>query len=372
MQSITPVQGYLEGYYGKLFDWQDRSQMLRTLHSLSLNSYCYAPKEDPFHRLMWRESYGSEWRHAFRNFCHEARSLDIATIAGIAPGLDFNFDHNRDFDHLQQKAEQLLDDGASEILILWDDIQDDFPPNSQSLAEGTAHARVVNRLAKKLNRPLVTVPRVYAFDIENKNNYIEHFFTELDPNHSVIFCGDAIVVSHADPAEISRRTSTNHPLILWDNFYANDYCPRRLFVGPWTGRDSVNSYLLNPTGMPKTDQLLLASAVACHKQKDKQSAWRSVLAEAGVPEEFFNIAEFFDAPVFGDQDVVHRHAIEVSSNCSESIEHCLWRWKDPLSREWYPFLMGLKHDLALARNSLTPDRIVKTQSVPLAERLLRD
>ena len=370
MHSTNQVRGYLEGYYGKLFSWQERSHLLQTLHSLGLNSYCYAPKEDPLHRLRWRDSYDTAWRNDFKNFCSEAHAMDIRIIAGIAPGLDFGFDELDDFELLLQKAQQLLEDGATDILVLWDDIHDEFPANKQSLTEGAAHAQVVNRLSMQLNRPLLTVPRVYAFEIENKNNYIGDFFAELDTNHAVLFCGDAIVTREIDAARVAERTSTNHQLIYWDNFYANDYCPRRLFTGPWTGRDEADNYLLNPTGMPHTDQLLMAVAAACHKQPDKYTAWRSVLLEAGVPEEFFALAQYFDAPAFGDEDCSEPKTIPISATCSEAIEHCLWRWKDPLSREWYPFFMSLKHDLALADNSLPTDRIVKTQSPPLAKTLL--
>jgi len=39
----------------------------------------------------------------------------------------------------------------------------------------------------------------------------------------------------------------------------------------------------------------------------------------------------------------------------------LWRWKSPLAREWYPFLFGLKHDLQLATDMVTDNRLAKTQ-----------
>ena len=35
-------------------------------------------------------------------------------------------------------------------------------------------------------------------------------------------------------------------VIYWDNFYANDYCPRRLFVGPYSGRKNIKNIMINP------------------------------------------------------------------------------------------------------------------------------
>jgi hypothetical protein len=48
----------------------------------------------------------------------------------------------------------------------------------------------------------------------------------------------------------------------------------------------------------------------------------------------------------------------------------LWQWKSPLSREWFPFLLGLKHDLQLFKMELTSERIIKTQTKPMAKYLL--
>ena len=56
----------------------------------------------------------------------------------------------------------------------------------------------------------------------------------------------------------------------------------------------------------------------------------------------------------------------------QAFERLLWHWKTPLAREWYPYLMGLRHDLALANDSLPRDRIHKTQTAPLAARLVEN
>ena len=43
--------------------------------------------------------------------------------------------------------------------------------------------------------------------------------------------------------------------------------------------------------------------------------------------------------------------------------------KSLLQREWYPLLMGLKHDLAIGDNTLPLIRLQKTQLAPLSMRL---
>ena len=43
-------QGYIEGYYGKILSWDQRSRILDTLNKNNMNSYFYCPKEDIHHR----------------------------------------------------------------------------------------------------------------------------------------------------------------------------------------------------------------------------------------------------------------------------------------------------------------------------------
>ena len=205
------IRGYLEGYYGKLLSWTERSDLIHCLSSLQLNTYCYAPKEDIHHRLQWREPYSSNWHQSFTQFCQQAHELDVSIVTGIAPGLDFNHkDSTSDFNHLRSKAKILLDKGADEILILWDDIEATSADDLGNLSEGAAHARTVNQLAQELGRPLWTVPRVYAAEIENNNQYLEDFFTELQPQHTVLLCGNAVVASKISLSDLATLLSLIH------------------------------------------------------------------------------------------------------------------------------------------------------------------
>ncbi|MGB2492646.1 MAG: hypothetical protein ACPID7_06655, partial [Candidatus Puniceispirillum sp.] len=42
----------------------------------------------------------------------------------------------------------------------------------------------------------------------------------------------------------------------------------------------------------------------------------------------------------------------------------------PLQREWYPFLMGLKHDILMQNGALPALRIAKTQTPALSSHIL--
>lgn len=370
------VQGYAEGYYGRLLSWQERLAVLDTLSSVGQHIYYYAPKEDAKHRLHWRSPYDVDWRNSFAQFCQQAKSRDVAVVAGVAPGIDFDFKDlagGLDFKRLLDKCQQLISDGAEHISLLMDDIDADFNSRNAGIkSEGEAHARLANALSDALAKPLWVTPRIYANELAREEpDYLPDLLSRLHGENTLLYCGSDVVARTARVESLAEVTSyTGHEQVLWDNLYANDYCPRRLFVGPWTGRDSSSSVVLNPTGLVNTDCLLLDVMASCKSGSDILTAWRAVLGRHGVPESFLEVAEFFWHPVFNEQQ--KQQELVVNSKMIEAIDECLWQWKTPLSREWYPYLFGLKHDLQVFNNSLPELRILKTQNLPLANSLIRN
>jgi len=372
--------GYIEGYYGRLFDWRDRNRLVGGVAAAGMTSYFYAPKEDACHRQCWRQPYDKAWQAEFTQFAVTAATKNIQLIAGIAPGLDFDFasldasmDQKHDFTILVAKTRQFLANGASMIALLMDDIAADFEARSGSFTnEGRAHAALANRLGLAIDAAIIIVPRIYADSLITPDDtqslaYLEQFTSHLDPQHQVVYCGDDIVAprpfgdagGHLDPASI----------IIWDNFYANDYCPRRLFLGPWRNTDMPH-IMLNPTGMIETDLLLLGLMAGGRDQAGRGSEagkiyWRELMQKAAVPDVFFDIAAYFDAP-YG---FAAEFAMPSAKTALAALDILLWRWKSPLQREWYPHLMGLKQDILLANGELPLERIEKTQTAPLARQL---
>ena len=85
------VKGYIEGYYGKLLTWKERIELLDVLSKNNMNFYFYCPKEDINHRFKWKENTVLNGLKNFSKFNKYASEKNINVIAGISPGLDFNF-----------------------------------------------------------------------------------------------------------------------------------------------------------------------------------------------------------------------------------------------------------------------------------------
>ena len=51
------IRGYIEGFYGRPWTHAQRMDMLRFAAKHGANTWFYAPKDDPYHRRLWREPY---------------------------------------------------------------------------------------------------------------------------------------------------------------------------------------------------------------------------------------------------------------------------------------------------------------------------
>ena len=359
-----PTQGYIEGYYGRLLGWDERHRIIDRLAENGMNAYLYAPKEDPFHRVEWRTAWPDEWVREFTGFCEYSNQNNINVFGGIAPGLDYNSKHDaEDFGCLVEKAGMLAEAGAAGIALMFDDIEPVAEDIVAVREEMAFHADIATRISAQITIPTLFVPRIYADEISpHAASAYETLTDELPADMAVLHCGSHIVggADPLSPATTSASGAFRQRLILWDNFFCNDYCPRRLFLGPHEGRRGLAELMLNGTGMIETDLLLLDVMAAGEDRK----AWQQAFADNDVPDEIHKIMAWFGAPVLSDTPVMNQPSTNEATFAA--IERLLWRWKTPLSREWYPFIFGLKHDLLMAKGELPPLRITKTQTPALS------
>ena len=371
--------GYIEGYYGKLLSWKNRKLIISSLQKNNMNTYFYAPKEDECHRFNWRKKYDLDWRKNFRDFTKFSKKNNIDVIAGIAPGLDFDFNKfndktdykdNIDYILLYNKSKQLLDDGANSIALLLDDIPEDFINKfGNKISEGTSHGILANMLSKSLGKDIYFVPRIYADElIDDEPNYLKDLSSVLDSKIKVFYCGRNVVAKTLTNYSKINKVLSND-IILWDNYYANDYCPRRFFIGPFLGRKKLNNIMINPTGLINTDLMILDIVASNRSNNQFINEWKKILKMHGVPVIFYKIKQYFFKPDFGPDPLPN--ALSANIKHIEAIDFLLWKWKSDLSREWYPYLFSLKHDLQLKLNILTSERLIKTQTIPLSEYVIK-
>lgn len=367
------INGYIEGYYGRLLNWFERKRILQKLNHLEFNSYFYCPKEDLRHRLNWRKKYTKSWKSSFKKFCNLGRKYNIKILAGISPGLDFDFNNqHEDFNILLTKARELKNIGANIIVLMFDDIPEPLDINDKnSINEGFLHAQLANQLFNQLNDTIFVVPRIYCDEIIVKNcNYLDSFNKTLNKKIPIFYCGKKIVSDTNQKFELNIiRRKTSNKIIFWDNLYANDYCPKKIFLGPYFGRKNFENTMINPTGLIETDLFLLDLINFNLLSNDNYNNWIEVLKKYKIPKQFLIIQKYF-FPI-NYKETYENSGFEYIKEI-EALDFLLWKWKTPLSREWYQYLLILKQNLQFYHNNLEKERIRKIFPVPLNSAILKN
>ena len=90
--------------------------------------------------------------------------------------------------------------------------------------------------------------------------------------------------------------------------------------------------------------------------------WQEILIKHNIPNVFFIIYHHFLSPSFTFEK---NKTFEYSENTYKALDILLWQWKTKMSREWYPYLLNLKHDLQIFDKRLSFNRVLKTQTNPI-------
>ncbi|WP_158602920.1 protein O-GlcNAcase [Jiangella rhizosphaerae] len=237
-------RGTIEGFYGPPWSHADRLAHLEFAGRHKLNTYVYAPKDDPYHRKQWREAYPAAELDRIGELAAAARRSHVRFVFSLSPGLSMVYSDPAELDLLVAKLEQVRQAGVEDFGLLFDDIPPELEHDADRAAFGTApgssaraQAAVCRAVIERLraDRPLIMVPTDYAgIDATPHRDLLA---AELPSEVLVWWTGRDIVVGDITRAEIDAAArSYGHRLLLWDNFPVNDFDFPRLFLGPLLGR----------------------------------------------------------------------------------------------------------------------------------------
>jgi hypothetical protein len=263
-------RGIVEGFYGTPWSPQDRLDMLRFEGQHGMNVYYYAPKDDPYHRKLWREPYPPEQMSALKELVDAARANFVDFCFAISPGLSMTYSDDDEFAKLTTKLESVGKLGVSCFALFLDDVPPELQdPQDQARFKSmaAAHVYVVNKLYQYLlsqspeNRLIVT-PTTYTNDWGSRD-YIRELGAEVDPHVKLVWTGTKVVPPRITAAEAREwgKLLQRKPL-LWDNFPVNDGIPWRLNLGPLRGCDpdlaqEVSGFLSNPMNQARASMIPL-------------------------------------------------------------------------------------------------------------------
>ncbi len=241
-----PLRGVVEGFYGPPWTHADRLELLRFEGQHGMNIYIYGPKDDPYHRKLWREPYPPEQLKRLGELADTGRENFIDFSFAISPGLSMVYSSDADFETLARKLETVARLGVSNFALFLDDVPQDLAhaedrARFKTLAQ--AHVQLINRLYDHLqslspNNRLTVCPTTYTNGWGNRD-YIKELGAGVNPAVPLIWTGTetiprTITVAQAqDWGGYLRRK----PLV-WDNYPVNDDNPWWLNLAPLRGRDA--------------------------------------------------------------------------------------------------------------------------------------
>ena len=297
-----PLRGVVEGFYGKPWSFEERADIINFCKQNNLNSYIYAPKDDPYHRDKWRAPYPSDKLAELERLVACAKENDVRFIFAVSPGLDLNYKGSKgeeDFNLLIRKLDVMYQIGVRDFAIFFDDLKDE---NGNHHENGKLQAKFLNRVQKNLRSrykdvaPIITVPTEYFYLDMIKDDKIKPYTRDLAENLDrrivVLYSGNGVVcdgISDSDLAKVNKIF--NREVGIWWNYPVNDYplTPDgnrnvKLALGPIeklpTGK--MTAIFFNPMEQVQMSKIALATGAIYANNPaiyNEIQAWNKVLEE---------------------------------------------------------------------------------------------
>ncbi|RJQ69466.1 beta-N-acetylglucosaminidase [Pseudonocardiaceae bacterium YIM PH 21723] len=274
---LMPLRGSVEGFYGAPWSHADRRDQLAFYGRYKMNTYIYAPKDDPYHREKWREPYPADKLAQLGELVTAAQAAHVRFTFALSPGNTICFSDKSDQQALVRKLQAIYDLGGRAFSIPLDDIdygkwhcaQDQTAYGAPTIANtGKAQAELVNRVSREFIRthpgakPLQMVPTEYW---GTKDSAYKQALRGLDTGIEVMWTGEEVVPAKITAAEAKRaQTVWGRKTFVWDNYPVNDFqaTAGRLLLAPYDYReaglaDTTTGITLNPMNQASASKVAL-------------------------------------------------------------------------------------------------------------------
>jgi hyaluronoglucosaminidase len=298
-ESPFAVRGVIEGFYGRPWSHAQRLELVEFIAHRGMNTFVYAPKDDPLVRRHWRLPYSGSDLERLSELAATCRDHGVELVYCLSPGLSIRYSGDEDLDALGAKFDSVAGLGVGAFGLLLDDIPRTLQHESDRRAFddlSDAHATLIGRLFDRFpaGRRLVVCPTIYSG--YGDEDYIRRLGRAIDPRIDLFWTGRQIcspTLDLFDAATFAR--ATGRPATYWDNYPVNDVAMRHeLHVGPYRGRDRhlwrfARGVIANPMELFESSKIPLATVAdylrdpeGYHPEESWRSALRDVVGEADL------------------------------------------------------------------------------------------
>ncbi len=271
-------RGTIEGFYGSPWTTEERLDQLAFYGLFKLNTYIYAPKDDPYHRDQWRDPYPADRVEALSTLVDAATANHVRFTFAVSPGVSICYSDPADLTALTAKLEAVHALGVRSFSIALDDIDHTrWNCDGDAAAYGAPSTEAAARAqAQLLNavqtgfiathegaEPLQMVPTEYQGTSDGP--YRTVLRDQLDPQVEVMWTGVYVVPDEITVAQALAAAGTfGRPLFVWDNTPVNDFPPTegRLILAPYARREpglseQTTGIVLNPMNQAAASKVQL-------------------------------------------------------------------------------------------------------------------
>jgi hyaluronoglucosaminidase len=279
-------RGFIEGFYGTPWSHEDRISLMEFGGEFKMNAYIFAPKDDDYHSMKWREPYPEDELAKVKALVDVGIRTKNQLVWAIHP---FFFDPMRvgteteyqdELALIIAKFEQLYAIGVRQFALSTDDAGGDL----------STHVRLARdlyqwNLSKGDCRNLIFVPQIYNESMVE--GVTEEFYLstigKLPEDIEIMWTGSIVAgwVTNSTFDFFTEKTG-GRTALMWLNWPVNDYCVARLMMGRGTMLDpsvsNLTGIISNPMNQAEASKPSLF-AVADYTWNragfDKDKSWEA-------------------------------------------------------------------------------------------------
>lgn len=244
------MRGHVEGFYGLPWSADNRVSVIEQASDYKINTYIYAPKDDPYHKDSWRTLYPEAEAAQLKRLVDVCNANNVEFIWCAHPGDGYNYSTDTDYDYLIAKIDQLYDLGVRRFGLSYDDLS--------GSANGANQAALINRVGAYLKAKdpscgsMITVGQRYTDGWgADWNTYLKPYLSGLDDDVVVMWTGKN-TGGNCDADSFNgpkNRVGYEQDLGFWFNYPVNDMAFGRILMGEIKMSPDVESlrgFFMNP------------------------------------------------------------------------------------------------------------------------------
>ena len=283
-----PSRGVVEGYYGTPWSHAARKSIFSFMGRNKMNTYIYAPKDDPYHHGQGcYKMYPEEKAAELRDLVQHARRNHVRFVWAIHPAntVRWAIDGGRpQLNALCTKMEAMYELGVRDFGVLVDD-------SSGEIGKVERQTELCNYLMEHFVRKhpdvtqkLIMCPTGYNRSWTNAT-FLEKLGAGLDSDISVMWTGDTVVNNIQLPGQLWVNGLLKRPTFIWWNWPCSDFKRSRLSMGRTYGlgtekemRKQMSGFVANPMEQAEANKVGLFG-VADYTWNitgfDSETSWRA-------------------------------------------------------------------------------------------------